>query len=520
MHIRSRVPKNIILISIDDLRFDCISSEQNRTYLDRYGVEEEVDTPNIDWFAAHGVRFSQAIAPASYTSPSHASMLTGLYPPRHGIRAFFYTKMRENVRTLAEVLKEHGYRTFSSCDFYNLFNTLDLARGVDLCGTHDNGKIMNTLEKFKDENIFLFFHFFDVHDPYGCSKFEIHPGYNDEMERNFEELRKKYHIESTGFLDTIKKAWEQGYKNEVVSHYIKGVKRFDRGRFAWIIEALRSLGILDDTLMVITSDHGEADCGPNFSHGSDLCEEVIRVPLIFYGPGRLPEGKIIDQQCSLVDIMPTILDVAGIEPTEPVSCDGRSLLDAMMGGKAIDSRAYSERWGHNVSHEEMMSFATQCALEQDLLSPFFDVLLTHRSLRTLEYKLVLRGKEPEETDFVGNDAFVKWAFQNVLHKHADQEGFAYWLDCLDHKGLSRHALLETFSFLAEDTYSLFDLKEDPFERNDLAGDRRYLPMSEDFLETIESIERGHEAGESPTISFESKEEARHMEEQLKALGYM
>lgn len=520
MHIRSRGPKNIIVISVDDLRFDCISCEENRIYLKRYGVEGETDTPNIDWFAAHGVRFSQAIAPASYTSPSHASLLTGLYPPRHGVRAFFYTKMRENVRTLAEVLKDHGYRTFSSCDFYNMFNTLDLARGVDVRGTHDNAEIMSALEKHSDEKIFLFFHLFDVHDPYGCSKFEIHPGYNDDAERGFEELRAKYHIDSSGFLETVNKAWERGYKSDVVSHYIRGVNKFDRGRFTWIIKALRRIGILEDALVIITADHGEADCGQTFSHGADLCEEVIRVPLIFYCPGMLPEGEVVDQQCSLVDVVPTILDLAGIEPDEPLSCDGRSLLATMIDGSPFDSKAYSERWGHNISNEEMKGFGKQCAREQALLPPFFDVLLTHRSLRTPDYKLLVRGNEPDAADLTGNEAFLKWAFHTILYNHADPNGFAYWLDRLNHHGLNRAALLDAFTTVAENRYALFDIRDDPFERNDLAGDRRHLSMSGDFLETIQTIERSHEAGDLSTVSFESAEEARHMETQLRALGYM
>ena len=519
MQAERKSPKRIILISVDDLRHDCISCEPNRRYLKRYGVEDRVSTPSIDRFASEGVRFSQAIAPAPYTSLSHASILTGMYPPRHGVRAFFYTKMRPGIVTLAQILRDHGYRTLSSCDFYNLFRTLDLSRGMEVCEDGDNTKILDLAERHRDEKIFLFFHFFDVHDPYGCSTHEIHPGYNDDMKQGFNALKRKYRIDAPSFLETIKKLWRMGHKNEVVAQYVKGVNKFAQGRFAWIIETLTRIGLMEDNLLVLTADHGEVDCGPTFSHGSSLSEEVIRVPLLFHYPDRLSAGRVIDRQCSLVDIMPTILDLAGISPPE---CDGRSLVPAMDGGVLPDGRVYSERWSHNIAQEEMMRFSKRCEEEQDLVPPEFDVLLMQRSVRTPDYKFVLTGKEHEPVDLGSDDAFLKWAFHSILHKHADEHGFNHWMGRLRGNTLDRTALLETFTRQAGETYSLFDLKTDPFEKVNLLDNRSFLPMSETFLDTIETIESSQDLlrEDEAYISFDSQAEAAEIEGQLRSLGYI
>ena len=254
-------PRNIILISIDDLRFDCIGCEEDRRSLDQYGVDVEVCTPSIDGFASRGVRFSQAVAPASYTSSSHASLLTGLYPPSHGVRAFFYTKLKQEVRTLAQGLKDVGYSTFSSCDFRSMFDLLDISRGIDCRVNHDNAEALRLLEKRRNEKIFLFLHFFDVHDPYGISHFEIHPGYNNDVQKDLERLCLRNRLEVSSSAALVKEAWLKGYKKEVVSQYIKGVNKFDRGRLSWFMQRLQDLSLLDDSLVVITSDHGEGDCG-------------------------------------------------------------------------------------------------------------------------------------------------------------------------------------------------------------------------------------------------------------------
>ncbi len=80
--------KNIILIVIDDLRFDALSCNEEKTYLKSYNLEKYPCTPYINRFAREGIRFTQCISVGSYTPSTHASIFTGLYPPKHGIRAF------------------------------------------------------------------------------------------------------------------------------------------------------------------------------------------------------------------------------------------------------------------------------------------------------------------------------------------------------------------------------------------------------------------------------------------------
>jgi len=510
-------PKNIILISIDDLRFDCIGCEEDKRALDRYGVDVEVDTPCIDRFASQGVRFSQAIAPASYTSASHASLLTGLYPPSHGVRAFFYTKLNEQVRTLAQILKDCGYRTFSSCDFHNMFDLLEITRGIDCRVNQDNAKILQILDQNRNDKMFLFMHFFDVHDPYGTSNYEIYPGYNHDVERDFEDLRLRSQIDAPSFLALTKEAWRRGYRGEVVSQYIKGVNKFDRGRFSWFIQGLRNLNLLDNSLVVITADHGEGDCGPTFSHGSDLSEEVIRVPLIFWCPERIPEGKVIDQQCSLVDVMPTILALANIRDQE---CDGTSLLPAIEKGESLSYPVYAERWANNITNEDMMSFMRECGESNTFCTPLFDVLLTHRSVRTPEYKLLVRGQPPSRQALADNEVLLKWTFQHVLNKHVDPEGFSYWLRRIDHEGINPEQLIETFVSFSEEKYQLFDLLEDPTEADNLLSDRRFLPNADRLMDVMHEIENRKSLCTQSHVKFDSDNEAALFEKQLRDLGYL
>jgi len=107
--------KNIILISMDDLRFDCVGKFFDRKRFRNYDLAYYPETPVIDDVAARGVSFSQCIAPSSFTPPSHTTMLTGLYPNRHGIQTF-YDELRSEVTTLTEIMKKSGFNTLAKIE--------------------------------------------------------------------------------------------------------------------------------------------------------------------------------------------------------------------------------------------------------------------------------------------------------------------------------------------------------------------------------------------------------------------
>src|SRR3990170_3243786 len=100
--------QNIILISIDALRFDCVGYQPDKRELEKYNVLKYLETPTLDSIAEKSLCFSQCISTSTYTTSAHASIFTGLYPPKHGVRAFYATKLTKDVFTLSEILKTFG----------------------------------------------------------------------------------------------------------------------------------------------------------------------------------------------------------------------------------------------------------------------------------------------------------------------------------------------------------------------------------------------------------------------------
>ena len=162
--------KNIILISIDNLRFDCAGYQPDKKELMKYGVLKDLETPTLDRIAEKSLCFTQCISTNSYTTSAHASILTGLYPPGHGVRGFYDKKLSRDVYTLAEVLKLFGYETAMMTDTSMLFRPLDIHRGFDHFFHIDEDPLLKLLEEKRDGRLFVFAHFYDVHDPFLLSK--------------------------------------------------------------------------------------------------------------------------------------------------------------------------------------------------------------------------------------------------------------------------------------------------------------------------------------------------------------
>ena len=103
--------KNVVMISIDTLRYDCVGYQPDKRELIKHDVLKYLETPTLDSIAEKSLCFTQCISTSTYTTASHASIFTGLYPPGHGVRAFYDTKISDEVITVAEVLRKKGYRT-------------------------------------------------------------------------------------------------------------------------------------------------------------------------------------------------------------------------------------------------------------------------------------------------------------------------------------------------------------------------------------------------------------------------
>ncbi len=299
---RTHEIRNVLLISIDTCRAD---------HLGCYGYPLDT-TPNIDAIASEGILFEQAISPMPYTLPAHCTMLTGTIPPYHGVFDNSDYKLSEENVTLAELLKEEGYLTAGFVSSFIMDSRFGLGQGFDLydddfeeanhtmgINRQDGGKttqdVIEWIRSHKDEKNFIFLHYYDPHFTYDppepfASKFRDVPPPNNVTTR-------------------FEQALFDGYAGEIAytDHCI-----------GQVVDELRELGLYDSTMIVITSDHGEmlGQHGEGF-HGYFVYQPAIRVPLIFKLP-QLPKHKRITSTVGLVDIVPTVCSVLGINLSTPV----------------------------------------------------------------------------------------------------------------------------------------------------------------------------------------------------------
>lgn len=383
--------KNVILVSIDTLRYDCCGYQSDTYWLEKYGLRDALKTDTLDEFAAKSVCFTNCFSTSSYTTNSHASLFTGLYPPKHGVRPFFKFRLRKGIDTLAVKFKQHGFRTVMMSDNPELFQYTGLDQGFDAI-YKDEVRAISDIKRGGGSRVFSFFHFFDVHDPYLFSRNPVSPDHN---RRYFEFLEGECKKRGIVFRthDHQRSYYElfyalNGDAKYFFPLYVRGVSEFDAGRLKRFIGLLEEVpDLTDGGVVMLLSDHGEgriddADQG-KFRHEGLLYDDVLRVPLIMRHPDMRPAVR--DDLFSLTDIMPTLLDFAGI----PYETGGHGKgLDGAALGKARTS-IYAEYW---MRHGKSLfsSFGSETALRQ-------------RVIRTLDRKYVLNG-EPESimnTDIAG-----------------------------------------------------------------------------------------------------------------------
>jgi arylsulfatase A-like enzyme len=477
--------RRVFLISIDDLRYDALSCETDTRYLDRYGLASLRRTPTLDGCAAGGVRFGQAIAAASYTPASHATMLTGRFPPSHGVRAFMTRGLDASVPTLAETFAMSGFHTVSAIDFGEMFALLGLDRGFDARFVADDRALLAHLREHASEPLFCFIHLVDVHPPVGESFCPPWDGYSDdfyaELEAVAADLGVGGPIASTDADERRREAvamsgrvrmWAEDRRiADLVElpRYLAGVSKFDGGRLRWLLDQLDEAVTADDTLLVITSDHGQAPMASwrmgdprvplKFDHGETVVEEAIRVPLIISGP-RIPAGGVVEQQVSLADVPPTVLDWAGIDPEDGVQ--GRSLLSLIDGEEVADSTAYAEVWFH--SRSELSRYLRRSIAAGGLLGEGYNTFLNQRIVRTPRFKYSRRGSELTAADHAAADAeFVRACHERLLAQQADPVLAAEHARELREGTRTRAGLAEDLAGRNPDREALYDLRADPHE---------------------------------------------------------
>jgi arylsulfatase A-like enzyme/Tfp pilus assembly protein PilF len=305
---------NVVLITIDTLRSDRVSS---------YG-SDLVDTPNIDGFASEGVLFSNAASTVPFTLPAHSSILTGLYPPGHGVRENVGYTLDPSIPTLAEVLSDGGWNTagFVSAfvldgrwgidrGFDHYFDDFDLADfdtpnlgSVQRSGDVTIAEAVRWLDgRPRDASFFLWLHLYDPHDPYTPP---------------------------------------EPFKSQYPNRPYDGEVAYTDSLIGEFRQALEERGLLASSLVILTADHGEGlgDHGEG-QHGFFVYDTTIHVSLIVRPPTAADGGRVVDSAVSHVDIFPTILDAVGL--SAPKRVHGQSLLPVIAGENVeLNRGVYSE----------------------------------------------------------------------------------------------------------------------------------------------------------------------------------
>lgn len=328
---------NVVLITLDTTRADrlgCYGSRSTRT-------------PNLDRLAEHGIRFDRAIATAAVTPVSHASIFTGLFPHSHGLRVLHghigYELEPEQI-TLAEILRENGYQTAAFISAFPASSHFGLDQGFDFfdqqfpmaetgeelplakedmrrAGIQATGRAQREARATTDAALawlgnadsnrpfFIWVHYFDPHDLQVAppAKYLLRKGI-DRLPVSDDEVRRAYDVE-VEYVD---------------DHIGRLLRKLDLN---WETEP-------DDdrpTLVAVVSDHGEG-LGDHewWAHGI-LYQEQVRVPMILFG-GRYRGGAQIDTVIRTVDLLPTLLEQAGIELPDDATLDGKSLTPLLPDG--------------------------------------------------------------------------------------------------------------------------------------------------------------------------------------------
>jgi len=332
--------RNLILISVDTLRPD---------HLGCYG-HSRATSPTIDALAARGARFTDVTAAAPWTLPSHATLLTGLYPSTHGVKSH-ETRLAAASVTLAEEFQAAGFQTFAVVNSHNLgAPQFQLAQGFQrwkyVTETfEDKDKRIRTgnlgpividearellAQRDASQPFFLFLHFYDAHTDW-TPKAEHRAAFVQPYDGKLDG--------GTQQLQGVRNRGEQLSARDLAflrELYDAEIRTFDDvlgGFIAWLGEQ----GLVDQTLIALTSDHGEEfqEHG-SVLHGRTQYQELLAIPWILAGPG-VPAGLVLEQPVHGVDVAPTLRALLGVAPRAPM--DGLD-VSPLFAGRALAERLF------------------------------------------------------------------------------------------------------------------------------------------------------------------------------------
>ncbi len=366
---------NLLLVTFDTTRADRIGCYGN----------DALETPSLDSLAATGILFSNAIAPAPITLPSHASMMTGLYPFHHGARTNGTSRLTDDHVTLAEILSDRGYATAAVVSAVVLGSQFGIDQGFEVfedeTDERDSDRLLLMPQRSADRTtqrarswlaanaagpFFLWVHYFDPHFPY--------------------EPPQQYLA-----------AHRHPYDGEIA---------FTDAQLGVLLDLVDELGLNEKTLVVVAGDHGEGlGHHGEATHAALVYGATMHVPFLMRCGGRLGRGVNVERLVSLVDLTPTVLSLLGI--TVPGGLDGMDLTRPPQGDRPVyvetlemlSSMGWAPQLGvyHGTlkyihgSHQELYDLAADPLESRDLAADRPDAAAAMRQRLTAFYGQDLEG---------------------------------------------------------------------------------------------------------------------------------
>ncbi|MBN2804227.1 MAG: sulfatase [Deltaproteobacteria bacterium] len=445
---RSLVRPSVILIVIDAV---------NVKHLSTYGYERET-SPNLTTLAKNGFVFANYVSNSSWTRPSFTTIITGLTKKQHKVE-LMNRDVDMGITTVAEHFRNAGYKTAGivgnplvrgvwgfnqGYQYYEDTASLKKAFPQDSQLTE---KAINWINQVKGSPFFLKLFYTSSHAPYRPLG----------IARHFVEKIKKGEIVEYPFRE-YKTPMPKADHNKTVAAYDDEIRYADM-QIGKLIKELKRLSLDENTAIIITADHAEMFGQHNcYVHAYHMWEEALRIPFVMYLPWNKTKGVMSEKLFSHVDVLPTLMEIAGI-PVNDSKLTGKSILTTLKENKNDVRSLVSQYNAHGIRRQ---------------------------AARINEYKLIHRNKVSEE------------ALKNIneLHEdipHADPED----LPSLD---------------VDEETYGLYNLIDDPAESNNLFEKMKDSKIVKDLMELLKPEQKEKEETDSQM--------SNELIEALTSAGYM
>jgi arylsulfatase A-like enzyme len=476
---------NVLIYVFDALRADSVGA---------YGYERNT-TPHLDSLADEGLLFNQCIAPATWTRPSAASLLSGMYPPAHGTR-----DMSDNftppVPSLAEQFDKAGYQTVAIGSMPNIRGDWGFNRGFDdYVELFADSEIKQRRKEIRPdvplvrahdltEAALEWIHEANSNDPFFMLAWsnETHSPYDPPAEfRTY--IDDEYDGPVDGSPETLSNARSQADKEHLRSLY-DGEVQYNDAAFGELLEGLHEHGIYEETIIIAIGDHGDG-LGEHpgfFGHGVTPYEELIRVPCIVKSPYHKPQR--VANPVSLVDIYPSLVDYLQLsDEINEIPVQGVSWKQVISGEETANRTVFVE----GNTHSETSSYQVA---------------------RGQQWKIIKQGI-PDLDDRRNKNSLVRNYF-NLAKKVLNSDQI---LDIIFHPAYywRRH--------MTSEEIQIFDLDTDPEEMNNLAKKRP--EKRDDLVRKLQKwYEDCYELNERLNVNTSKVNIDDASERRLKALGYL